>query len=145
MFTRVQWRKPMNASKPEISSRQADAITMAIEGATNGGARGERAMTSKSHVELETQPNSETIAALVKKVGAPSIAEIEKLIGDLEAARSYLQAEGERIQQEMSRYAHLSDTASASVKIITESLGQWRKGNDAARKAAASAKQPDAA
>jgi hypothetical protein len=135
----------MNASKPEISSRQADAITMAIEGATSGGARGERAAISKSHVELETEPSSETIAALVKKVGAPSIAEIEKLIGDLQAARSYLQAEGERIQHEMSRYAHLSDTASASVKIITESLGQWRKGNDATRKAAASAKQADAA
>jgi hypothetical protein len=42
--------------------------------------------------------------------------------------RNYLKAEGDRIQQEMARYAHLSDTASASVKIITEKLGQWRKG-----------------
>ena len=147
MFTRVQWRKPMNTSKPEISSRQADAITMAIEGAASSAARGERTATSKSQVNEETEPNSETIAALVKKVGAPSIAEIEKLIGDLQAARSYLQAEGDRIQQEMFRYAHLSDTASASVKIITESLGQWRKGNEATRSVAmpASAKRADAA
>ena len=145
MFTRVQWRKPMNTSKPEISSRQADAITMAIEGAASSAARGER--TAKSQVNEETEPISETIAALVKKVGAPSIAEIEKLIGDLQAARSYLQAEGDRIQQEMFRYAHLSDTASASVKIITESLGQWRKGNEATRSVAmpASAKRADAA
>jgi hypothetical protein len=100
---------------------------------------------SKSFVETETEPSSETIAALVKKVGAPSIAEIEKLIGDLQAARSYLESEGARIQHEMTRYAHLSDTASASVKIITESLGQWRKGNDATRNAAANAKRADAA
>lgn len=32
------------------------------------------------------------------------------------------------VQQEMARYAHLSDTASASVKIIAEKLGQWREG-----------------
>jgi len=75
----------------------------------------------------------ETIGELVQKVGATSLAEIERLISDLQAARSYLKAEGDRLQQEMTRYAHLSDTASASVKIITESLGQWRKGNDALR------------
>jgi NOL1/NOP2/fmu family ribosome biogenesis protein len=145
MFPRVQWRKPMNTSKPEISSRQADAITMAIEGATSSGARGERAAPSKSHVEADTEPNRETIAALVKKLGAPSIAEIEKLIGDLQAARTYLESEGARIQHEMTRYAHLSDTASASVKIITQSLGQWRKGNDVTRNTGVSAKQADAA
>jgi hypothetical protein len=33
-----------------------------------------------------------------------------------------------RVQQEMARYAHLNDTASASVKIIAEKLGQWREG-----------------
>jgi hypothetical protein len=134
----------MNTSKLEISPRQADAISMALEAATSSGTRAERAAPSKPALEPETEPNSE-IAALVNKVGAPSIAEIEKLIGDLQAARSYLQVEGERIQQELSRYAHLSNTASASVKVITQSLGQWRKGNDATRKAAASAKEADAA
>ena len=66
--------------------------------------------------------------ALVDKVSATTIAGFEKLISDLEAARNYLKAEGDRIQQEMTRYAHLSDTASASVKIIAERLGQWREG-----------------
>jgi hypothetical protein len=87
----------------------------------------------------------EAIGELVQKVGANSIAEIEKLISDLQAARSYLKAEGDRIQQEMARYAHLSDTASASVKIITESLGQWRKGNEAVRSVVTDDRRSDAA
>ena len=88
---------------------------------------------------------SETIGELVQKVGAPSIEEIERLIGDLQAARNYLKAEAERIQQETARYAHLSDTASASVKIIIESLSQWRKGNDAMRSAPTSTPPSDSA
>jgi hypothetical protein len=136
----------MNASKPEVSSRQADAISAAIlEGNASNGARGEGATISKERGEAGAESSSETIAALVQKVGAPSIAEIEKLIGDLQAARSYLESEGLRIQQEMTRYAHLSDTASASVKIITESLGQWRNGNNAVRTASPSDRRADAA
>ena len=103
-------------------SKEMPAATCAGEGTTIPKARVEASVVS-----------SETIEALVQKVGAPSIAEIEKLIGDLQAARSYLESESERIQQEMTRYAHLNHTASASVKIITESLGQWRNGNNAVR------------
>ena len=135
----------MNAFKPETSSRQSDALNTSSGASTSNGMRGERTATSKSRIEPAAEPSSETIAGLVQKVGAPSIAEIEKLIGDLQTARSYLQSEGERIEQEMTRYAHLSDTASASVKIITESLGKWRKGNDAAGSAAAHDRQADAA
>lgn len=123
----------MNASKGDISFRQSDAISTSIQGMPSA-TRGERTVVS-----------SETIEALVQKVGAPSIAEIEKLIGDLQAARSYLELESERIQQEMTRYAHLNHTASASVKIITESLGQWRNGNNGALSAGRSDRRVDAA
>ena len=135
----------MNASKPESSPRLPDPISASANGNINNGVRGERTATSQSRFEPAGDPSSETIAALVQKIGAPSIAEIEKLIGDLQAARSYLHSEGERIQQEMTRYAHLSDTASASVKIITESLGKWRKGNDTTRSATPADRRPDAA
>ena len=70
---------------------------------------------------------NQSIGELIDKVSATSIAEIERLISELQAVRNYLKVEGDRIQQEMARYAHLSDTALASVKIIAESIGQWRK------------------
>jgi hypothetical protein len=58
--------------------------------------------------------------------GATSVADIEKLMGELATARDYLKAEGERLRRENARYAHLTSTASASVKIIAESMGKWR-------------------
>lgn len=47
---------------------------------------------------------------------------IDKLVGELQMARNYLQSEGERVRQMMARYIHLADTASASVKIIANVL-----------------------
>jgi len=60
------------------------------------------------------------------EAGATSIADIEKLMEELQIARDYLQSEGERVRQLNARYAHSAQTASASVKIIAESLGKWR-------------------
>jgi hypothetical protein len=40
--------------------------------------------------------------------------------------RIALRYEGERVRRINARYAHLTRTASASVKIIAESMGKWR-------------------
>jgi hypothetical protein len=58
--------------------------------------------------------------------GAAAVADIEKLMAELLVARDYLQAEGERVRRINANYAHLAHTASASVKIIAESIGKWR-------------------
>ena len=68
-----------------------------------------------------TEPGDDIVAA-----GAISIAEIEKLMEELRTARDYLRSEGERVRRINARYAHLTRTASASVKIIAESMGKWR-------------------
>ena len=115
-------------SKPEIS---LEPILKSMEEEIICSVRGDR-LTDRL-AGLKPQPDvvgdvNQAIGALIDKVSATSIAEIEKLISDLENVRNYLKAEGDRIQQEMARYAHLSDMASASVKIIAERLGQWREG-----------------
>jgi hypothetical protein len=60
-------------------------------------------------------------------MGAPSIVELEKIIDELQQARTYLQAESERIERETVGYAELSQTAMESVRIIAETVGEWRK------------------
>jgi hypothetical protein len=62
----------------------------------------------------------------VLAIGVTSIADIEKLMEELLAARDYLQSEGERVREVNARYAHSAKTASASAKVIAESLGKWR-------------------
>jgi hypothetical protein len=115
-------------SKPEIS---VEPILKSMEEEIINSVRSDR--LNDGLAGLKPLPDmvgdvNQAIGAVIDKVSATSIAEIEKLISDLETVRNYLKSEGDRVQQEIARYAHLSDTASASVKIITEKLGQWRKG-----------------
>ena len=72
--------------------------------------------------QSNTTENGDDIVAF----GDASIGEIEKLIEELRAARDYLRSEGERVRRVNALYAHLTRTASASVKIISESMGKWR-------------------
>ena len=82
------------------------------------------------HVEVPSTPRTETdadIGPLIQKVGATSIAEIEKLMGQLQEAKNFLQSERERIQQETARYMNLTQMASSSVKIIFDTVSGWRE------------------
>jgi hypothetical protein len=63
----------------------------------------------------------------VLEAGGRSIAEIERLIGELHAARDYLHAEGERLRREAAKYAYLTKSALSSVQAISESIGKWRE------------------
>jgi hypothetical protein len=80
------------------------------------------------------QPLSETedaadqnITRLLQKVAAPSLAELERMINELQQARAYLASEGERIEREAERYVQLSQTTLGSVKVISDAVCEWRK------------------
>jgi hypothetical protein len=96
--------------KPSI----ADAVTKVVEGDNRALSRG------NGQTDLLTFEEDPFAA------GAKSIADIEKLMAELLVTRDYLQAEGERLRRINANYAHLAQTASASVKVITESIGRWR-------------------
>ena len=80
------------------------------------------------HPKASSPPKTDAdVAPLIQKVGAPSIAQIEKLIGELHEARNLLEAEGERIQRETARYIKFAQLASASVETISNILSGWRQ------------------
>jgi hypothetical protein len=80
------------------------------------------------HPNASSPPKTDAdVAPLIHKVGAPSIAQIEKLIGELHEARNLLESERERIQRETARYIKFIQMASASVRIISDTLSGWRQ------------------
>ena len=96
-----------------------------------------------SHVSMSTEGNIRSLAPTNRSsitktrddvvasndaiaTGAASIADIERLMAELQVARDYLQAEGERVHWINASYAHLAETASASARVIVESIGKWR-------------------
>jgi hypothetical protein len=85
-----------------------------------------RTLVPSSRSPNVSKPSHDSVATNdALAVGQASISDIEGLMADLQAARDYLQAEGERVRQINANYAHLAQTASASARVIAESIGKW--------------------
>jgi hypothetical protein len=79
-----------------------------------------------AHAEVSTPPETDTeIAALVQQVGATSIAEIDRLIAELQEVKNHLQSEADRVEREIVRYTKLSQMASFTAKIIFDAISEW--------------------
>ena len=113
----------MNASKSELSA--ADDKDKPVAGQSSASAAIAAPTSPKADAATAADLTSDSIKPLLQKIAAGSIAEIERVIGELQETRSFLQSEGDRIHQEAMRFAQLNKTATASVKIISESISEW--------------------
>jgi hypothetical protein len=73
------------------------------------------------------------VNSLIQRVAGTSLAEIEKLISELEGLRDLLHAEGQRVQREISGYAQLSQAAMKSTRMIADNVTQWKRAADGLR------------
>jgi hypothetical protein len=99
-----------------LSNFQAVAANLTVGGETCDLAPAVRLST---HSATDTE-----LAPLMQKVEATSIAEIDRLMAELQELKNYLQSERERIERETVRYKNLTRTASASVKTIFDAVSQ---------------------
>jgi hypothetical protein len=74
-----------------------------------------------------------SVNSLIQRVAGTSLAEIEKLISELESLRDLLHAEGQRVQREISGYAQLSQAAMKSTRMIADNVNQWKRAADGLR------------
>ena len=68
----------------------------------------------------------ENVNSVIERVSGASIVEIERVMAELGQVRDMLRNEGQRVQREISGYASLSQAAMTSMKIIGDSLVQWK-------------------
>ena len=73
------------------------------------------------------------VNSLIQRVAGTSLAEIEKLISELESLRDILHAEGQRVQREISGYEQLSQAAMKSTRMIADNVTQWKRAADGLR------------
>ena len=71
---------------------------------------------------------AEQVNALVARVANASMEEIDRVILELQGVREMLRAEGERVTRDISGYASLSHAALTSMRVIGDSLAQWKNG-----------------
>jgi hypothetical protein len=76
--------------------------------------------------ETGAEPVTENLNSLIQRVSSTSMEEIDRVILELQAVRDMLRKEGDRVVREISGYSSLSHAATTSMKVIAESLAQWR-------------------
>ena len=100
----------------EITNFQAVAASLPVEG--------EVCELPNAKLWVQSDTDAE-IAPLIQNLGATSIAEVDRLIVELQKAKDYLQSEKERIEREAIRYTTLMQTASTTAKLISDTISQW--------------------
>ena len=76
--------------------------------------------------ETDSELVAHNITTLLQRVAGTSVQEVDRLIAELQQLRELLHQEGARVQREITEYAHLSQSAMQSTKIIAESLAHWK-------------------
>ena len=82
--------------------------------------------SAASRPKAAATPAVDNVGSVIERVARASIGEIDRVMAELANVRDMLRGEGERVQREISGYASLSQTAMTSMKIIGDSLVQWK-------------------
>ena len=69
---------------------------------------------------------AEDLNALVRRVASVSMEEIDRVIRALQDVREMMRKEGERVSREVAGYASLSHAAVAAMKVMADSIKEWK-------------------
>ena len=108
----------------EIDEAAAAAVANEVEGEIREFVRRDVSVFRRGRPE--TGEPAADINSLIQRVSGASLIEVERVINELTQVRDMLRSEGERVQREIAGYASLSQAAMTSMKIIADSLAQWR-------------------
>ena len=121
--------------KPVSSERRApdrlgglnDAIANAFEGEIREFVRRDVApRRARSDGDPAAEPVADNLNGLIRRVSGASMEEIDRVIAELQTVREMLRKEGERVSREIAGYASLSHAAMTAMKVIGESVTQWK-------------------
>jgi hypothetical protein len=109
-----------------VPSRKPDDTPNEFDGEIREFIRRDVSQLRRAMPDGASEQAASNISSLLDRVSGSSVTEIDSLIADLSNVRDFLQTEGERVQREIASYAQLSQVAMTSVKIIAESMSQWK-------------------
>lgn len=121
----------MTSSRPERSDEIEQATAAAttaveqVEGEIRAFVRRDVSVFRRGRAE-SSDAAVDSINSIIERVSGASVVEVERVIAELTMVRDMLRSEGERVQREIAGYASLSQAALTSMKIIAESLAQWK-------------------
>lgn len=100
--------------------------TEEFEGVIREFSRRDVTFRRKQKLERTGEGAADHVNSVIERVAGASFDEIDSVIAALQAMKETLRYEGERVQREIIGYASLSHSATSSMKVIAESLAQWK-------------------
>ncbi|HWE78881.1 MAG TPA: hypothetical protein VG270_10210 [Pseudolabrys sp.] len=111
---------------PEKLGAISDAAASAFEGEIREFVRRDVAPRRPAGADTNLEPVADNLNALIRRVSGASMEEIDRVIAELQTVRDMLRHEGERVSREIAGYASLSHAAMTAMKVIGESVTQWK-------------------
>jgi hypothetical protein len=121
---------PEKFAPPERLGDIHQAAASAVEGEIREFVRRDVAHLRRQRNGAESEPVSDNLNSLIRRVSGASMEEIDRVILELQGVRDMLRNEGERVSREIAGYASLSHAAVTAMKVIGDSLKQWKEGSD---------------
>ena len=117
-----------NRGVPEKLGEVDQAAATACEGEIRECVRRDVATLrrQRSEGDAAADPAAENLNALIRRVAGASMEEIDRVILELQGIRDMLRSEGERVSRELADYASLSHASMTAMKVIGDSLKQWK-------------------
>lgn len=117
-------------AEPPAETEQATAAATAaveqVEGEIRAFVRRDVSLFRRQQAESTGDASVDNVGSVIDRVARASVGEVERVMAELASVRDMLRGEGERVQREISGYASLSQAAMTSMKIIGDSLVQWK-------------------
>jgi len=120
------------APNRKFSERQNEPDQSAVasfEGEIREFVRRDVAFLRRQRPETEQgagEPIVDNLNGLIRRVSGATMEEIDRVIIELQSVRDMLRLEGERVGREIAGYASLSHAAMTAMKVIGDSLTQWK-------------------
>ncbi len=123
---------PPDRRAPERPSDINQAAANAVEGEIREFVRRDVAFLRRQRNDVDgDEAVSDNLNSLIRRVSGASMEEIDRVILELQGVRDMLRNEGERVSREIASYASLSHAAMTTMKVIGDSLKQWKEGTNA--------------
>jgi hypothetical protein len=117
------------AAAPEKLSDVDQAAANAFEGEIREFVRRDVSFLRRPRSESDpvaADPVTDNLNSLIRRVSGASMEEIDRVIVELQSIRDMLKAEGDRVGREIAGYASLSHASMTAMKVIGDSLAQWK-------------------
>ena len=118
--------KAERTAEADQATAAATAAVEEVEGEIRAFVRRDLSVFRRRQQESGGEAAVENVNSVIERVSGASVVEIERVMGELAQVRDMLRNEGQRVQREISGYASLSQAAMTSMKIIGDSLVQWK-------------------